>query len=109
VEDPIMSDIPAYIVANFQVEDADEYRKYEKGFFPILKRHGGRFFTYDDSTETLEGASPRTGRMVLFQFPSADAAYNWYNDPEYQALSEFRRAGTRLEFLTLIHGLPPRT
>ena len=103
-----MSDIPAYIVANFTIEDAAEYRKYEKGFFPILHRHGGSFFTYDDQPDTLEGSSARSGRMVLFQFPSEEAARNWYNDPDYQALSEFRRAGTRLEFLTLLHGLPPR-
>lgn len=103
-----MSDSPAYIVANFAIEDAQEYRKYEKGFFPLLKKHGGSFCTYDDNTDTLEGPSVRNGRMVLFQFPSEEAARNWYNDPDYQALSEFRRAGTRLEFLTLLHGLPPR-
>ena len=33
----------------------------------------------------------------------------WYNDPDYQALSEHRRAGTHLEFLTMVHGLPPRS
>ena len=49
-----------------------------------------------------------TGRMVLFKFPSAEKAQAWYNDPDYQALSEHRRAGTRLEFLTMLHGLPPR-
>ena len=103
-----MADAPAYVVANFIVNDADEYRKYEKGFFPILKRHGGSFFTYDDNTVTLEGAEPRQGRMVLFQFPSASAARAWYDDPDYQALSEFRRAGTDLKFLTMLHGLPPR-
>jgi len=27
---------------------------------------------------------------------------------EYQALSEHRRAGTRLEFLTMVRGVPPR-
>jgi uncharacterized protein (DUF1330 family) len=103
-----MADAPAFVVANFHVHDADEYRKYEKGFFPILKRHGGEFFTFDDNTETLEGADPREGRMVLFKFPSEDAARSWYNDPDYQSLSEFRRAGTDLKFLTLIHGLPSR-
>lgn len=103
-----MADAPAYVVANFIVNDPDEYRKYEKGFFPILKRHGGSFFTYDDNTVTLEGAEPREGRMVLFQFPSAAAAQAWYEDPDYQALSEFRRAGTDLKFLTMLHGLPPR-
>ena len=103
-----MADAPAFVVANFVIENADEYRKYEKGFFPILKKHGGEFFTYDDSPETLEGADPRPGRVVLFKFPSETAARDWYNDPEYQALSEFRREGTDLKFLTLIHGLPPR-
>ncbi|MEM8610143.1 MAG: DUF1330 domain-containing protein [Myxococcota bacterium] len=102
-----MSSVPVYVVANFHVHDAAEYRKYEKGFFPILKRHGGEFFTYDDSTVTFEG-TPREGRMVLFRFPSEEAARSWYADPEYQAISEFRRAGTEMQFLTMIRGLPPR-
>jgi uncharacterized protein (DUF1330 family) len=104
-----MSDVPAYVIANFDIHDAEEYRKYEKGFFAILKRHGGEFFTYDDNTETFEGESPRTGRMVMFKFPSAEQAQAWYADPDYQALSEHRRAGTNLHFLTMLHGLPARS
>lgn len=103
-----MADAPVYIIANFQVEDAARYREYEKGFFPILKEHGGSFVTYDDNTETLEGESPRTGRIVVFSFPSEEAARGWYADPNYQALSEHRRAGTKTEFLTMVHGMPPR-
>jgi uncharacterized protein (DUF1330 family) len=103
-----MSDAPAYVIANFTIEDADTYRKYEKGFFPILKKHGGEFFTYDDNNANLEGPEPPQGRVVLFKFPSEEAARNWYGDPDYQALSEHRRAGTTLKFLTIVHGLPPR-
>ena len=103
-----MSDVPVYLIANLVVEDAERYRSYEKGFFPILKRHGGEFFTYDDKTVTLEGDSPPPGRLIIFSFPSEDAARKWYDDPEYQELSEHRRAGTTLRFLTLVHGLPPR-
>jgi uncharacterized protein (DUF1330 family) len=103
-----MSDVPVYLVGNFIVEDAGSYRRYEKGFFPLLKRHGGEFFTYDDQHETLEGDAPRSGRIVMFKFPTEQQARNWWADPDYQALSEHRRAGTRMEFLTLIHGLPPR-
>ena len=103
-----MADVPVYVVANFDVHDKDEYRKYEKGFFPILKRHNGSFITYDDNSETFEGKAPRTGRVVIFSFPSEAAATAWYNDPDYQALSEFRRAGTDLQFITMVHGLPPR-
>ena len=103
-----MSEAPAYMLANLVVRDAAEYRKYEQGFFPILKRFGGAFLTFDDQPTTLEGTTPPEGRLILFKFPSAEVAQKWFDDPEYQALSEYRRAGTTLKCLTLIHGLPPR-
>jgi uncharacterized protein (DUF1330 family) len=46
--------------------------------------------------------------MIILSFPSEEAAKNWYADPEYQALAEYRRAGTHVEFLTMVHGMPPR-
>ena len=103
-----MANAPAFVIANFDIHDAETYRVYEKGFFPILKRYAGEFFTYDDNPETFEGAAPRTGRMVIFKFPSAEKARAWYADEEYQAISEHRRAGTEMQFLTMVHGLPPR-
>ncbi len=30
-----------YMIANLTIEDADTYRRYETGFFPILKKYGG--------------------------------------------------------------------
>jgi len=91
------------MIANLEIKDPDTYRNYEKGFFPILKKHGGEFVTFDDSPLTLEGDNPPPGRVILFGFPSADAAQAWYDDAEYQALSKHRRAGTRLNFLTMVH------
>ena len=103
-----MADVPVYMIVNLKVTDADTYRAYEKGFFPLLGKYGGQFVTFDDNADTFEGFDPREGRMVIFQFPSEEHARAWYADPEYQALSEHRRAGTRLEFLTMVRGLPPR-
>jgi len=103
-----MSEVGVYMIANLTVNDADEYRKYEKGFFPILKKFGGEFITFDDNHETFEGTDPLEGRVIIFKFPSEKAAKNWYNDAEYQALSEFRRSGTVLKALTLVHELAPR-
>ena len=104
-----MSDVPVYAIVNLHITDPTAYREYEKGFFPLLKRHGGEFITYDDNPVTLEGDTPREGRMIIFKFPSEQAAKDWYADGDYQALSEHRRAGTRLDFLTLVHGLPARS
>lgn len=103
-----MADVPVFMVVNLKVTDAETYRLYEKGFFPMLKKYGGSFITFDDKPDTLEGSSPRDGRMIVFQFPSEEQARAWYADPEYQALSEHRRAGTELQFLTMVRGLPPR-
>ena len=85
-----------YMIANLKIEDAETYRKYEKGFFPILKKHGGSFITYDDAITHLEGSTPVEGRVVMFTFPSEEAARGWFDDADYQALSEFRRAGAPL-------------
>ena len=103
-----MSDVPVTMIANLVVEDPARYREYEKGFFPLLKRHGGEFVTFDDASETFEGSAPPAGRLVLFRFPSEAAARAWYDDPDYQSLSEHRRAGTKLAFLTMVHGMPAR-
>ena len=102
-----MSEAPVYMVANFVIEDPEEYRRYEKGFFPLLRRYGGEFITYDDNPATLEG-DRLMGRMVMFRFPSEEAARSWFADADYQALAKHRRAGTRNNFLTLMHGLPSR-
>jgi len=48
------SNIPVYVLANFEIEDAETYRVYEKGLFRILRRHAGQFLTYDDATENFE-------------------------------------------------------
>ncbi|MGB5723836.1 MAG: DUF1330 domain-containing protein [Parasphingorhabdus sp.] len=104
-----MSDQPVHVIANLTVQDDQKYHVYEKGFFPILKKHGGEFITFDDSSVTFEGASPPEGRVVLLKFPNELAATTWYNDPDYQALSEHRRAGTTLQFLTMVRSLSPRS
>ncbi len=103
-----MIQVPVYMVVNLSITDPQEYRHYEKNFFGLLKKHNGSFITYDDQAITLEGESPREGRMILFSFPSEDAAKEWWADPEYQAISEFRRNGTKMEFLTMLKGQLPR-
>ena len=34
-----MSALTVYMVVNLKINDADEYRTYEKGFFSFLKKH----------------------------------------------------------------------
>ena len=104
-----MSDQKVHVIANLVINDKETYRIYEKGFFPILKKHGGEFITFDNDARHFEGVTKVEGRIILFTFPSPEAAEGWYNDPEYQELSENRRASTILKNLTMIKSLPPRS
>ena len=79
--------------------------KIMKKDFPILKKHNGIFLTYDDNHKHKEGVKKLEGRAILFGFPSQQDADNWFEDPEYQTLSEHRKRGTKTQFITFIKTL----
>ena len=92
-----MTNITTYMIVNIQINDPDEYKIYEKGFFPYLKKHNGSFITFDDTPQCLEGETPKQfDRVVLFSFPSEQDADNWWADKGYQKLSKHRRAATEI-------------
>ena len=104
-----MNDVKVYMIVNLKINNPDEYRIYEKGFFPFLKKHNGSFITFDDSPECLEGEQPKQfDRVIIFSFPSEQDANNWWNDDDYQELSKHRRAATEIT-LQKVKGLTPRT
>jgi len=103
-----MSKVPVYVIANIVIKDPDTYKKYEKGFFPILKKYEGKFITYDDNIGQFEGSSEVSGRVILFSFPSEDQANQWYSSDEYRELSVFRREGADTVSIFKVKGQPPR-
>ena len=83
----------AYFVCTMRIHDPATYLKYTALTPPIVARHGGKFLTRGDEVTTHEGEK-FTERMVLIEFPDRAAAEAWYNDPEYQSASKFRRAAS---------------
>ena len=84
---------PVHFIAHFQVDDAEVYHGYEKGFFPVLKPYGARFLTFDDDVQVLEGER-QPGRTVIIEFPSEEVLLKWWNSPEYTELAKMRHQGT---------------
>ena len=94
-----------YVIANFEIKDTDNFRNYEKGFFGILKKHGGEFITFDDSPEKIEGEGLK-GRVAMWTFNSKDEFDKWYNDEDYQKLSkEHRHPNSIMHNLSVIKSL----
>ncbi len=98
--------MPAYVVAQIQIDDPAQYQPYLEGFLPSFERHGGELLASSKrDTEVIEGewTYPRT---VLLKFPSREAAHSWYHDPEYQALVVHRHRAARTN-LVIVDGEAP--
>ena len=92
-----------YLVALINIENRDEYAKYESGFMEIFSRYKGELVAVDEKPATLEGEWPYT-RTVLIRFPDEDEAKRWYNSDAYQALARHRLRASRGN-IALIKGL----
>ncbi len=93
----------AYVIAQLDVHDPEEFGKYLAGFGPIFKRHGGEVIGRSPEAEIVEGewALPRT---IIMRFPTTDDARRWIADPEYKVICEHRYRSARTN-LVIVEGV----
>lgn len=90
----------AYLLAQVEVHDMQQYRKYTAQTPAIITKYGGRFLTRGGEVVTLEGAGP-TNRIVLIEFPSLQTVLDFYNAKEYQEVKQLRLPAATASFLAL--------
>ena len=59
----------AYVIANVEVLNPQEYQEYTRQVGPIVERYGGRFVVRGGKLEVAEGEQPAR-RVVILEFPS---------------------------------------
>ena len=74
-----------YLVANVDVENWEGYESYRSRTEAIITHYGGRFLVRGGKVDVREG-EPGISRLVILEFPSVEAAHNFYNSPEYEAI-----------------------
>jgi len=86
--------MPAYVVVDVERTDLERAARYSELSGPSVERHGGRFLARGGATRVLEGEwDPE--RLVVIEFPSADAAQAWYDSEDYREARAVRSgAGT---------------
>jgi uncharacterized protein (DUF1330 family) len=95
--------MPAYVVVEIEVLDAERYETYKRMVPPSLAAYGGRFVVRGGAAETLEGEwSPK--RLVIVEFPSAERAKAWWGSPEYAEAKALRQATARTRMI-VVEGL----
>jgi uncharacterized protein (DUF1330 family) len=86
--------MPAYIVADIQVSDPASYDQYRPLAAASIARSGGRFVVRGGKVDLLEGG-PEPERIVVIEFPDAEAARRWYRSDEYQNALKIRQSASR--------------
>ena len=61
---------------------------------PNLVAAGGRYLVRGGQAEALEGELPG-GRTVVVEFPTMQAAEDWYRSEEYSAIRKVREGAAR--------------
>jgi uncharacterized protein (DUF1330 family) len=90
----------AFIVAQVDVTNAAQYGEYAKLTPDIITKYGGRFVARAGRTATLEGP-PAKARVVIIEFPSFDAAQQFYASPEYTAARKAREGAATAQFIAV--------
>ena len=90
--------MPAYLIANVDIEDVEQFQEYAKATPPIIKKYGGEFLVRGGVFEVYEGNwNPK--RLVLLEFESMQKAKQFYNSPEYEAIKELRQNSAYTEWV----------
>ncbi len=96
--------MPAYIIGRVQVTDWARYTEYMKLTPGIIAQHGGRFIARGGESVTLEGPV-ETNRVVILEFPTYEAAQQFFHSEEYQHAKSVREGAAIAHFFA-IDGVP---
>ncbi len=95
--------MPAYFIAEIEVQDAAAFEQYRQQVPATIARYGGRYLARGGQTETLEG-DWRPQRIVLLEFPSLEQAKKFYDSPEYGPQKALRLRSAKSKLL-LVEGV----
>jgi len=78
-----------YVIGQLHVHNPEGYTAYSSQVQPTLVPFGGRFIVRGGETVVLDGQASGP-RNVVIEFPSVQAAQDWYRSEAYQAILQSR-------------------
>jgi uncharacterized protein (DUF1330 family) len=81
--------LPGYLILHGEVTDPEGYTEYKEKAQVLLAEHGARYLARGGEATPVEGEW--LPRFVVVEFPSYEAALDFYHSPEYQAVAEIRK------------------
>ena len=93
----------AYVIYQGEVIDPERYEEYKLKVAPSIVAAGGRYLVRGGDVEVREG-DPPAGRTGVLEFPTRQAALDWYRSEEYTAIRKIRE-GAALARLYVVDGI----
>ena len=84
--------VTVYAIAALKFTNRDAYNRYQAAFMEVFQRYSGTLLAADEAPRVIEGDWDRE-KVVLMSFPDEADFREWAESPDYQRISEDRRAG----------------
>ena len=92
---------PAYILLDTKINDHTAFENYKAAAKPIAEKFGGKYLTRGGKMDVVQNDLWTPVRIVLIQFPSMTAAYDFLNSPEYAPVKDIRLANSNTTLMVL--------
>ncbi|RPG14574.1 MAG: DUF1330 domain-containing protein [Proteobacteria bacterium TMED72] len=97
--------MPAYLIVNYTVNDAEKYGEYQAGAGPALGIGSDcELVVFDTESERLEGDTAGH-QTVILKFESKEKAKEVYESGAYQGVVGTRLGATSNHFAVLVNGV----
>jgi len=92
--------MPAYVIVETDVHDAEQYERYKAASPGAVAAGGGKFVARGGELAVLEGDwHPK--RIVILEFPDLEAAKVWYASERYQDAKKLREGAANLRMVAV--------
>jgi uncharacterized protein (DUF1330 family) len=80
----------AYVIVDTKIHDAERYEEYKALARPIAEKYGGRYLARGGTMDVVDQELWSPTRMVLLEFPDAEAARRFNDSDEYAPVKAMR-------------------
>ena len=86
----------AFMFIQADISNPDQFMEYAKRAPALIQQFGGRYRCMRGAVEQLEG-NPDNRKIVVSEWPSMQAAQDFWNSPEYEELKNLRAGAAEID------------
>lgn len=86
----------AFMFIQADVTDVEQFMEYARRAPALIEKFGGRYRCMRGAVDQLEG-KPDNRKIVVSEWPSMEAAHEFWDSPEYAELKDLRAGAAEID------------